>query len=389
MIERTIQKKLKHLLSLFPIVSVTGPRQSGKTTLIKHVFPKLPYISLEDPDNNLFANNDPRGFLDNFSKGAVIDEAQRSPELFSYLQGIVDSDKKKKFVLSGSQNFLLSEQISQSLAGRVGILNLLPFSMAELKRVELLESSFEKVAIKGFYPRIFDDKIPPSDFFPNYVHTYVERDVRQITQVTNLNTFSLFLKLCAGRAGQLLNLSTLSNDIGVAVTTIKSWINILETSYIVFRLYPHHRNFNKRLIKMPKLYFYDTGLLCYLLNIANITQLKSHYAKGAIFENLILAELRKRRYHTGHDPNMYFWRDHKGREIDLILEDGASLVPIEIKSGITKKGDYFNGLDYWNKLSGNDPANSYVIYGGREDQVRSNGKLLGWKSIINNDFGTS
>lgn len=386
MIPRRLEKKLKHLLRLFPIVSVTGPRQSGKTTLVQHAFPKLPYVSLEDPDNNLFATNDPRGFLDNFNKGAIIDEAQRVPELFSYLQGFVDNDQNVKFVLSGSQNFLLSERISQSLAGRVGILNLLPFSMYELRTAKLLGASFETVAFKGFYPRMFDRNISPNDFYPNYVQTYVERDVRQIINVTDLHTFSVFLKLCAGRAGQLLNLSEISNDSGMTVNTIKSWINLLETSYIVFRLYPHHRNFNKRLIKMPKLYFYDTGLLCYLLNIKNATQLKSHYAKGAIFENLIITELQKRRFHTQYDQDMYFWRDHKGREIDLILDQGETLVPIEIKSGVTKKGNYFDGLDYWNHLSGNNSKKSYVIYGGKEDQVRSSGKLLGWQSAIDYDF---
>ena len=386
MIPRRLEKKLQDLLRLFPVVSVTGPRQSGKTTLVQHAFPKLPYISLEDPDNNEFARNDPRGFLDNFKKGAIIDEAQRVPELFSYLQGIVDNDKKAKFVLSGSQNFLLSERISQSLAGRVGILDLLPFSMYELKAAKLLGASFETVAFKGFYPRIFDQKISPKDFFPSYVQTYVERDVRQIINVTDLHTFSVFLKLCAGRAGQLLNLSEISNDSGMTVNTIKSWINLLETSYIVFRLYPHHRNFNKRLIKMPKLYFYDTGLLCYLLNIKNVTQLKSHYAKGAIFENLIITELQKRRFHTQYDQDLYFWRDHKGREIDLILEEGKTLIPIEIKSGVTKKGNYFDGLDYWNRLSGNNSKKSYVIYGGKEDQVRSSGKLLSWQSAIDYNF---
>lgn len=226
----------------------------------------------------------------------------------------------QKNILSGSQNFLLAEQISQSLAGRVGIFKLLPFSMAELKSAQLLGHSFEKVAYTGFYPRIFDQKIHPEDFYPNYVQTYVERDVRQLTQVSNLNTFSTFLKLCAGRAGQLLNLSELSNDIGVAVNTVKSWINILESSYIVFRLYPHYQNFNKRLIKMPKLYFYDTGLLNYLLGVREYMQIQTHFAKGAIFENLIIAELLKQRYHNGKEPNLYFWRDHKGREIDLLIE---------------------------------------------------------------------
>ncbi|PCJ81094.1 MAG: AAA family ATPase [Bacteroidetes bacterium] len=383
MIARTLEKKLRHLYTKFPVISVTGPRQSGKTTLIKEVFKNLPYVSLENPDDRAFALDDPRGFLNNYPKGAIFDEVQRVPQLFSYIQGLVDEDQSIKFILSGSQNFLLSEQISQSLAGRVGILKLLPFSMFELKGVNCLSETFEDVAYKGFYPRIFDQNIDPEDFYPNYLQTYIERDVRQLTQVGNLNTFTTFLKLCAGRAGQLLNMSELSNEAGVSVNTIKSWINILETSYIVFRLYSHHKNYNKRLTKMPKLYFYDTGLLSYLLGIKNSSQIKIHFAKGAIFENLIIGELMKRHIHIGKEPNLYFWRDHKGKEIDLIIDDGELITPIEIKSGSTKRGDYFNGLDYWNKISENDPGKSFVIYGGQENQLRNNGKLISWKSMVN------
>lgn len=386
MVRRIIETKLRLLFEKFPVVSVTGPRQSGKTTLIKDVFPKMPYVSLENPDDRQFAQNDPIGFLSNYPNGAILDEVQRVPELFSYLQGIVDENKTVKFVLSGSQNFLLSEQISQSLAGRVAILKLLPFSMAELAQANLLASNVEEVSFTGFYPRIYDQHIQPEDFYPNYLQTYVERDVRQLTQVGNLNTFSTFLKLCAGRVGQLLNLSQLSNELGISINTVKSWLTILESSYIIFRLYPHHKNFNKRLIKMPKIYFYDTGLLNYLLGIKEPAQVQQHFAKGGIFENLIIADFVKRQYNLGKEPNLYFWRDHKGKEIDLLLDKGLDLTPIEIKSGRTKKGDYFNGLDYWNKLSGNDPTNSFVIYGGNEDQIRSNGSLLSWKSSIDKDF---
>jgi len=386
MIKRTLERKLKQLINVFSIVSVTGPRQSGKTTLIKSVFPNLPYVSLENPDDRQFAQNDPRGFLDNYPSGAVFDDIQRTPDLFSYLQGIVDENKSIKYILSGAQNFLLSERISQSLAGRVGIVKLMPFSMSELNDANLLSTDFKEVAYKGFYPIIFDHKIPPEDFYPNYVQTYVERDVRQLTQVGDLNVFSTFLKLCAGRVGQLLNMSELANDSGISVNTVKSWLTILESSYIVFRLYPHHKNFNKRLIKMPKLYFYDTGLLNYLLGIRLPSQIQIHFAKGAIFENLIVGEFIKKRFHQGKEPNLYFWRDHKGKEIDLIVEDGSSLIPIEIKSGSTKKGEYFKGMDYWNSLSENNPKKSYVIYGGKENQIRSNGKLLSWKSIIDYDF---
>lgn len=383
MIARTLENKLKLLYTKFPVISVTGPRQSGKTTLIKEVFKNLPYVSLENPDDRAFALEDPRGFLNNYPKGAIFDEVQRVPQLFSYIQGLVDADPSIKFIISGSQNFLLSEQISQSLAGRVGILKLLPFSMFELKAANSLSENFEDVAYKGFYPRIFDQNIDPEDFYPNYLQTYVERDVRQLSQVGNLNTFTTFLKLCAGRAGQLLNMSELSNEAGVSVNTIKSWVNILETSYIVFRLYSHHKNYNKRLTKMPKLYFYDTGLLSYLLGIKKSSQIKIHFAKGAIFENLVIGELMKRHLHIGKEPNLYFWRDNKGKEIDLIIDDGEFITPIEIKSGSTKRSDYFNGLDYWNKISENDPVKSFVIYGGQENQLRNNGKLISWKSMVN------
>ena len=387
MISRNLEKKLLQIAESFPIVSVTGPRQSGKTTLVRSTFSYLPYVSLENPDDRQFAQDDPRRFLGNYPKGAVFDEVQRVPEIFSYLQGIVDEDRSKKYVLSGSQNFLLAEQISQSLAGRVGILKLLPFSMIELKNAQLLRQSFEEVAYTGFYPRIFDQKIQPEDFYPNYVQTYVERDVRQLTQVSNLNTFSTFLRLCSGRVGQLLNLSEISNNIGVSINTVKSWINILESSYIVFRLYPHHKNFNKRLIKMPKLYFYDTGLLNYLLGIREYTQIQTHFARGAIFENLVIAELLKQKYHSGKEPNLYFWRDHKGKEIDLLIEHGPQLLtPVEIKSGATKSTSFFEGLKYWNQLSGNGADNAYVVYGGDENQMTGNGHLMGWRSFIDHSF---
>ena len=385
MIYRTLEEKLRQLLQFYPVVSITGPRQSGKTTLIRNTLSHLPYVSLENPDNRALALDDPRLFLNNYPQGAVLDEIQRAPLLFSYIQGIVDEDEQVKFVLSGSQNFLLSEQISQSLAGRVGILQLLPFSMLELKNADLLSDSYEEVAVRGFYPRMFDKGIPAEAFYPDYMRTYVERDVRQLTQVGNLTTFSTFVRLCAGRVGQLLNMSELSNDAGIAVNTVKSWLNILEASYIVFRLYPHHKNFNKRLIKMPKLYFYDTGLLSYLLTINTPQDLLAHFARGAIFENLIITELVKSAYHRGKTPQVYFWRDHRGKEIDLLVEKGQQLIPIEIKSGVTKTMDYFKNLSYWNKLSGNAPDTSYVVYGGAETLSTKQGKLVSWQSLITDD----
>lgn len=388
MFKRNLEEKLWKLYALFPIVSVTGPRQSGKTTLIKNTFKEIPYVSLENPDDREFAINDPKGFLNEYPNGAILDEIQKVPELFSWLQGIVDNDKSIKFIISGSQNFLLSEQISQSLAGRVAILKLLPLSLNELNNAKLLSNSFQKTAFNGFYPGTFDRKIAPEDFYPNYVQTYIERDVRQLKQVGDLHTFTTFLKLCAGRAGQLLNLSELSNETGIAVNTVKSWLNILEASYIIFRLYPHHKNFNKRLIKMPKIYFYDTGLLCYLLGIKEADQIQVHFAKGSIFENLIIADILKKYLNAGLEAPLFFWRDHRGKEIDLLIENGSKLTPIEIKSSKTASMEYFKNISYWNHLSGNQVENSFVIYGGDDDRGTSAGHILSWKSILNDSFFT-
>jgi len=346
----------------------------------------MPYVSLENPEDREFAIKDPRGFFQSFPKGGILDEIQRVPELFSWLQGIVDNDRSKRFIISGSQNFLLSEHINQSLAGRVAILKLLPLSLTELDRAKLLVNSFASVAYQGFYPGIFDQQLKPTDFYPNYVNTYIERDVRQLKQVGNLHTFSMFLKLCAGRAGQLLNLSELSNDIGIAVNTAKSWLAILEASYIIFRLYPHHKNFNKRLIKMPKIYFTDTGLLCYLLGIKSPEQIQVHFAKGAIFENLVIADLLKKRLNKGLEPNLYFWRDHRGKEIDLLIANGTELLPIEIKAGETKSMDFFNNLSYWNSISGCKPEKAMVIYGGDDNRTTRAGQFISWKALANDAF---
>jgi hypothetical protein len=386
MVSRNITGKLIELHRQFPVVSVTGPRQSGKTTLIKSAFPEHSYVSLEDPDTRLFATEDPRGFLSNYPKGAILDEVQRVPALFSYLQGVVDAHPSTKFILSGSQNFLLSDNISQSLAGRTAILKLLPFSLMELKNAQILPDTLNDVIFQGFYPRIYDQNIPPLNFYPGYIQTYLERDVPQLTQVGNIQTFTTFLKLCAGRVGQLINMSQLANDAGVAVNTVRNWLNILESSYIIFRLYPHHQNFNKRLTKMPKLYFYDVGLLANLLGIRSSNQIESHFAKGGIFENLIISEIIKRHYHKGHVPSVWFWRDHKGKEIDVLIDLGQQLIPVEIKSGKTMSADYFKSPEYWNKLSGNSADSTYVIYGGDQDMKTKFGQLVSWRSFIDSDF---
>ncbi len=378
-IQRELTKKLKQTFRQFPIVALIGPRQSGKTTLVKHVFPVLDYVSLEDPDTREFAQSDPRGFLDSYQKGVIIDEAQRLPELFSYLQGIVDKKKKAgQFILTGSQNFLLHQQISQSLAGRVALLKLLPLSLLEL---ESQPTDYEHFLFKGFYPKLYASKIEPNDWYPNYLQTYIERDIRQLKDITNLGAFQKFIKMCAARTGQILNLTTLANDCGITHNTARAWLAVLEASFIVFLLKPHYKNFNKRLIKAPKLYFYDVGLAAHLLGIESSEQIKTHHLKGSLFESLIISELFKKRFNSGKIENCYFWRDKTGHEIDCLIEQGTKLSPLEIKSGKTISSEYFRDLNYWNKLAKASVADSFVVYGGNKNQKRSQAHVLSWRNL--------
>ncbi len=382
MIQRDIGKVTTMMSGKYPVISVTGPRQSGKTTLIKYLFSSMPYVSLEDSDERQFAIQDPRGFLNRFPDGAVFDEVQRTPEIFSYIQTEVDTRRKKgQFILSGSQNFLLLQNISQSLAGRVAILKLLPFSMNELSSAKLMFDNYEQLIYTGFFPGIYDNKIPPEFFYSNYIQTYVERDVRNIRQIGDLNSFTRFMQLCAGRIGQLLNLTSLANDCGITINTAKSWISVLESSYTMFLLQPHYRNFNKRIIKSPKLYFYDVGLASSLLKIDNHRQLSAHYMIGSLFENMIIVELLKARYNGGLQSNIYFWRNNKGNEIDCIIEKLQNLIPVEIKSGRTFNFDFLTGIKYWNSVSGNKPKNSYLIYGGEKVFSGSDANVIGWKNL--------
>ncbi len=384
MIQRTITKKLLHLAGLFPVVSVTGPRQSGKTTLVKSAFPDYEYVTLEDPDIRTIALNDPRKFLQTHKKGMIIDEAQRAPELFSYIQGIVDrSNKEGEFILTGSQNFLLLEKISQSLAGRVAILNLLPFSNLELIHAGIGISDVDKLIFTGLYPRLYDKGISPVDFYPFYVQTYVERDVKLIKNISNQSTFIKFIKMCAGRTGQLLNISELANSCGITQVTANSWLSILQASFVVYLLRPHHKNFNKRLVKMPKLYFYDTGLACSLLAIKDKEQLPLHFAYGSLFENLIINEFIKYTLNKGAIPEYCFWRDKAGKEIDLIAEKNNDTLAFEIKAGKTFNSDFMKNLNYWNKISGNPPENTFVIYGGSKSFDMGTGKIVGWLNLGN------
>jgi predicted AAA+ superfamily ATPase len=382
MIKREAEAELKRLAKQFKAVAVIGPRQSGKTTLVRHVFKDKPYVSLENPDIRRFALDDPRGFLSQYKTGAVFDEIQRAPDLFSYLQQILDEgDKKGMFILTGSNNFLLQENISQSLAGRVAYLYLLPFTVSELPDKDT--DNLNDLIFKGSYPPVYDQHIDADKWYSNYIRTYIERDVRQIKNITDLNAFEKFLRLCAGRSGQLLNMHNLAIESGVDSKTINSWIGILESSFIMYRLFPHYRNFNKRLVKMPKIYFYDTGLVCALLGIQKADQLNYHPLFGSLFENFVIGELIKHRYNKAKNNNLYFWRDNIGHEIDVIADTEEKLYPLEIKSGKTITDEFFKGILYWSKISGEQGG--MVIYAGGSNQKRSNNiDIISWKKINSN-----
>ncbi|MGO2103524.1 MAG: ATP-binding protein [Psychroflexus halocasei] len=369
MIPRKAQQELVNLAAIFKTVAVIGPRQSGKTTLVRHLFSEKPYANLENPDTRQFAKEDPRGFLENYPNGAVFDEVQRVPELFSYLQEILDDQQQNgNYILTGSNNFLLQENISQSLAGRVGYLELLPLSLQE---IDTSNKTADELLLAGGYPSIYQQNLPPSKWYANYIRTYVERDVRQIKNIGNLQKFEKFLRLCAGRVGQLLNMSSLSVEVGVDVKTIDSWLSILETSFVVFRLQPFHKNYNKRIVKMPKLYFYDVGLACALIGIENTNQLQLHPFRGALFENLVILEALKQRLNAGKPAHLSFWRDNVGHEIDLLINTPSALIPIEIKSGKTITSEYFKGLKFWNKIT--ETEGGKIVYNGDIVQKRSKG----------------
>ena len=394
MIDRCLEKAVAASARSYPVVTVTGPRQSGKTTLVRKVFHAYDYVSLENPDERAFALEDPRGFLNRFERPLILDEVQRVPDLLSYLQGRVDEDDRPgRYVLTGSQNFLLLERVSQSLAGRTALFHLLPFSRSELaghkpmplenvgrkipKRSEETSDLFD-VLFKGFYPRIHDKGLKPQDWLRNYYQTYVERDVRSILQVGDIETFGRFVRLCAGRTGQILNLSSLGADCGVSHATARRWLSVLEASFIVHLLRPHYENFSKRLIKSPKLYFIDTGLLCYLLRIRSADELVTHAMRGAIFETFVVVELLKAFLNRGAEPDIHFWRDVGGHEVDIILDQGRALIPIEAKSGETVSGDFLKGIEYWRTLSGQTRTPAAVVYGGVPSMMRSGTALYSW-----------
>lgn len=370
MIRRAAEDTLHKIANYYKCVAVIGPRQSGKTTLVRNTFPHLPYANMENPDTRAFATEDPRGFLKTYSGGAILDEIQNTPNIFSYLQQVLDETiEKGRFILTGSNNFLLQASISQSLAGRVGYLYLLPFSQSELGFDSF---SLTQSLLNGGYPPIVAEKIPMHSWMSNYVKTYVERDVRMIKNITNYFAFEKLLRLCALRIGQLVNFSSISLELGYDVKTIKSWIGVLEQSFIVFLLQPYHTNLKKRVVKTPKLYFYDTGLASYLLGIKDEDYLEHHPMKGALFENYVLLEWIKRRFNWSEDSKLYFWRDRSGHELDAIIEDHPDHFAVEIKSGSTIQEDYLKNLKYWKELNPN-PQKLLLIYNGDDEYQRSDG----------------
>lgn len=375
MVKREAQQKIKELAKKFKAIAVTGARQTGKTTLLKTIFKSKPYVSLESPDIRRYASDDPRGFLSNYPKGAILDEIQRVPELFSYLQEILDNTKEKGlFILSGSNNFLLQQNISQSLAGRVAYLNLLPFSLKELQTGSYLAEDTNTILLNGAYPPIYDQQIAAKDWCSNYFRTYIEKDIRLLKNISDLNTFEKLVYLLAGRTGQELNIQSLAVEVGVDHKTIQAWISLLESSFILFLLRPHHANFNKTIVKRPKVYFYDTAIVCFLLGIKNIKQLQLHPFRGAIFETMVVSELVKQRTNKGELINLYYWRDKTGHEIDIIIDNGDELIPIEIKAGQTATKEYFKNIKYWQNLSGQKTA--FVLYAGEFKQKHSDGITL-------------
>ena len=381
---RNITPVLKRLAGQYPVITLTGPRQSGKTTLAKSLFPDKPYVTLEDPDTRRFAMDDPRGFLANYAQGAILDEVQRAPDLPSYLQGMVDANAQPgRFILTGSQQFELMTQVTQSLAGRTAVLRLLPFTLAEAQR--LRDSTplpdLPQTLLSGFYPRIHDQRLDPSQALADYFTTYVERDLRQLAAVHDLQRFERFVRLCAGRTGQLLNLDSLGNDAGVSHATARAWVDLLQTSYIVHLLPPWFTNSGKRLIKSPKLYFYDVGLACWLLGLRTPEQVSRDPLWGSLFENFVIMEALKDRLNTGESPEMYFYRDSDGNEVDLLLPTGGKLHAIEIKAGATVNPDYFKGLKTFAAHNPQAMAGGGVVYGGTHSQSRSDWNVHSWLDL--------
>jgi predicted AAA+ superfamily ATPase len=384
-IQRKIGPHLTELASQFPVVAVMGPRQAGKTTLVKETFPTYAYVTLEDLDRRQHALEDPRAFFATYAQypGLIIDEIQGAPALLSYMQGIVDQAYRPGyFVITGSQHFLMYEKITQTLAGRIALLTLLPLSVSELQSAQLLPTSIGELLIKGCYPRPYVQPIPIQTWCANYISTYVEKDVRQVLKVTDLIAFQRFLKLCAARVGTILNYADLARDADISPHTAKAWLSILEASYIITLLAPYYRNFNKRVIKNPKLHFYDSALVCSLLGIRTAEELLLHPLKDPLFESFVLSEMFKYNYNHNELPKLYFWRDTQGHEIDCLIEKSFdNTVPVEVKASMTAQSDFFKGLLDWQKISDQEATPSYVVYAGNENLVQTKGAIYAWHSI--------
>ncbi|PWS32962.1 ATP-binding protein [Pedobacter paludis] len=381
-VNRQIESIIKSQQSKFPILAVTGPRQSGKTTMLKELFKDYRYVSLENPDIRSFASDDPHGFLNEYAEKVILDEVQRVPELFSYIQTKVDESKiMGQYILSGSQNFHLLNSITQTLAGRVALFKLLPLDFEELKTADLLAETYQKAIFQGFYPAIFDREIDPNIYYANYLQTYVEKDVTELLNVRDLTTFRTFIGLCAGRVGQLLNISGLANDCNISQPTAKAWLSILESSYLVFLLQPYHENFNKRLVKSPKLYFYDTGLLSHLLGIRSVEEINTNRLKGNLFENLILAEFQKKNYHQYLHLDYYFWQDSNSNEVNILTKRNGVFDIFEVKATETISPILFKQLDRFEELALPSAVKKTLIYGGQKSQNRSKYKVLSWQDI--------
>ena len=381
-LKRSLKESIVIYLEKYPIIALTGPRQSGKTTFLKGEFPEYRYVNLENPDTRNFAETDPNAFLKLYDRFVIFDEVQRAPVLFSYIQALVDESRiMGQFILSGSQNFHLLENITQSLAGRVALFRMLPFDFTELKSAGLLDHDFTVNMYKGFYPAIYDRNIPSKMFYANYIQTYIERDLTEIINVRDLKQFRNFLSLCAARAGNIINLNSLANECGISQPTAKSWLSALESSYIIFQLQPFFNNLNKRVIKSPKLYFYDTGLLCHLLRINDAGSILLSEYKGSLFENLITSEFIKSNYHLNLMRNFWFWRDSAGHEVDLFWQDGEQLNLIEIKATQTIMSDLFKGMAYFQNLDPEMVKSKSLVYTGLENQQRSDENVISWYNL--------
>jgi predicted AAA+ superfamily ATPase len=382
MIPREATASLLRLSKGFPVVAITGPRQSGKTNLAKAVFPEKTYVTLENPDEREFAQSDPRNFLGRFQDGAILDEVQRCPALFSWLQGVVDARARMgDFVLTGSARFELLSGFSQSLAGRVGRVELLPLSASELAGANRLPDSLEVMLFSGAYPALFERELAPGDWFPNYVNNYLERDVRQLIAVRDLTQFQRFVRMCAARSGQLLNLAALGADCGISAVTAREWLSVLEASYLVVRLPPYHRNFGKRLVKTPKLYFLDVGLMAWLLGLREATSIQTHAARGALFETYVVSEFIKHRFNAGRPADLFFWRDSLGHEVDLLYETPQGLQAVEIKSGSTFASDWPDAIGKWQALAKGESLPPMIVFGGLGSYGQQGCRVMGWQEL--------